>query len=216
MKTINRTVLCALFAVSASFASTTYTQSVPTSTSLSIPGTTHNLGCAQYGARIYDSNGVRQPGSAFTLTKNATTYTASFSFHHPFSGTVKLQGCFSPTSASTDFEATDSAGTITVCASCTDAAPAGREYASAWYVGTMAYTLTGNGDGQSGTAYVYLDPNTGHTVFGLTSSSGVGAASSGASVVYNSTGFPSGAVPLGIVTYSSSGFGSITDSRNFQ
>jgi hypothetical protein len=215
MKTLNRSVVCALLAVSASFATTTYTQQVSSATSVTIPGSVHNLGCLQYSVRVYDSNGVRQPATVFSASKDVSTFDASITFTSAFTGSVKLQGCFSLTSASTDFQVTGSAGSVTACAACTDAASAVRKYGSQWYAGTLSYTFTGNGDGQSGTAWVYLDPNTGHAIFALSSSSGVGVASAGGRVVYSATGFPSGAVPLATVAYSGSGFGTVTDYRSF-
>ena len=107
------------------------------------------------------------------------------------------------------------AGLVTVCAACTDASPAARIYGSQWYAQTITCTLTGNGDGQSGTVWVYLDPTSGHAIFGVSSASGVGSASPGARVAYGTTGFPAGAVPLATVAYTSSGFGTVTDYRSF-
>ena len=215
MKTLNQFVICALLAIPASFASTTYTQQVSNATSVTIPSSVHGLGCLQYSVRVYDSNGVRQPVSAFTATKDATTDDATVTFPSAFTGSVKLQGCFSLTSASTDFQVVGAPGLVTVCAACTDASPATRKYGSEWYAETIACTLTGNGDGQSGTAWVYLDPASGHAYFAVSSASGVGSASAGSRVVYGATGFPAGAVPLATVTYSGSGFGTVTDYRSF-
>jgi hypothetical protein len=215
MKIFNRSVVCALLAASVSLASTTYTQQVSNVTTVTIPGSVHHLGCLQYSIRGYDSNGVRQPSSAFSSTRDVTTYDATVSFPSSFTGSVKLQGCFSATSAATDFQVAASAGTITVCSSCTDPAYADRLYGTQRYAATIAYTLTSNSDGQSGTAWVYLDPATARTIFAVSSASGVGTASPGARVVYSATGFPDGAVPLATVAYTSSGFTTVTDYRSF-
>jgi hypothetical protein len=213
--TIYRAVMCALLAVSAGFATTTYTQSVSSVTSVTIPGTTHNLGCLRYSVLVYDSNGVRQPATAFTATRNASTFDATITFATFFTGTVKLQGCFNLTSASSDFQVTDSAGEITVCSACTDSAPADRKYSSQSYAETSVVNFIGNGDNASATVWVYLDSVSGHLIFGVSAASGIGSATAGGRVAYNVTGFPDGSVPLATVAYSSSGFGAVTDYRSF-
>lgn len=214
MKTMHRAVVCALLAVSAGFASTTYTQSVSSVTSVTIPGTTHNLGCQQYGIRVYDSNGVRQPTSAYTASINSSTFDATVTFGSSFTGTVKLQGCYSLTSASTDFQVTDSASEIMVCADCSDSAPAVRTYLGEWFADPGVVNFISNGDQTTATIWVYLDLFTGHVTFGVSAASGIGSPTSGGRVVYNATGFPDPSVPLATVAYSSV-FGTVTDERNF-
>jgi hypothetical protein len=213
-------MLAISFGASPAFADTVYTQSVTSVSGVTIPGTTHNLGCALFAVSVYDNSipAIRQSASAYSWSINQTTYDATVTFNNtPFSGTVYLTGCFSTSSGADDFLVARFAPSPThllMCFSCTYSSYADRTYMSKDYVSLQGFSASTNGDGQSGTVWVWIDSNTMQVVFGTSVSSG-GITSATGTVQYSVSGYPSsGVVPLGHSTFNTSGVFAIpTDDR---
>jgi len=209
----------ALLTAIGAVATTTYSQSVSAVTSVTITGGTHGLGCSTFGVRVYDNNGSRRNDLVSGWSISGFNYDVTVNFSTSFTGTVKLQGCYSYTSASTDFQVTISGDSQTVyfCAACTDSEPAVQNLTdntlrafnfAALGQATVTYAS------QSGTLYVWLDPATGFVGFGTTTSVGVNSpAGDGATLVHNISGYPSGVKPIARVGYVPWGFTSVTDDR---
>jgi len=202
------------------FGSTTYVQSINNQSSVTITGSTHNLGSDKFGVRVYDSNGVLKATDFFEYTINSSTYDVSITFDSSHTGEVKLTGNFaSDTSNVWDWKVTKTTGSgvdkAFVCGSCTDSDFARRTVSSKAYVALGMYTYTHNSSTAEGTLRVYLLDN--KLVFGLSgSSSQVDGSTSGAhaKVEYSVSSFPTGAVQLASVTYDAQNrLGTVTDLR---
>lgn len=224
MKTIMKTVMAGMLALAcnslAHAALTTYTQSYTGVTSVTIAGSTHGLGCSAYTVTPRDSGNVKLPTSYFSYTKDTSTYNVTVTFSGSFTGSVALQGCFSPTSASTDFEPTaPSSYTVNICSSCTTSAYAARSYTLSgswmkWYVATQSFSVDAINDATVGTARIWLDPVTTSLQVGVSGSSGgVYVVSNQGYVLYNVSAFPALCVPIATVPYNHGVFGTITDNR---
>jgi hypothetical protein len=192
-----------------------YTQSITSSTSsLTIPASSHGIYNTNLAIMVRDGSTVRATsGYSYSVDGN---YTISLTFSPAVtSGTVDVFGAFSTnTSASTDFQVvTGPAGNqVSACYYCTSSAPAVRTTGGFTYVGAVTTTVTLDA-GTSADVKVYLLDN--RTVFGLSISSGSAhCAGSPCRVDYGVSGYPSGSVHLGHVTYNGNGtFGSLTDDR---
>jgi hypothetical protein len=223
MNRIGISICIALLTISGLGASTTYSQSVTSVTSVTITGATHGLGCKTFGARFRDGSGISHSEYISSFPIDGSTYDVVVNFNQTVTGTVKLQGCYNAlTTASTDFQTTISADgqTIYVCASCTDAAAAVRKWAThdsttINWVGVETSQLPFVSFHPGGTVYVWLDPLTHLLVFGTSSGFGFGTPSGGGATLVYAVGYPSGSdyKALARVTFDSSGFLSVTDDR---
>ncbi len=213
----------------------TFSQSTTAVVDTIITGATHGLGCKNFGVRLYDNYGTRKNDQIDHWTIDATSYDAHVYFTStiPAGWSLKLQGCFSLTTASTDFETTISTDgqTAYMCAACTDSSPAVRNWATTNggpnfnFVGLQSTAVTFNTSGNvyADTLYIWLDPATGHPVVGYGDGNNAGRFSvtgNGASVVYEGGyGYPprSSVKPLARIAFSNNGttwlFSAITDDR---
>lgn len=212
--------------ITSSFAQlTTYNQSFTSVTGVNIAGTTHNLGCSAFTVTVRTPSGTKISTSGYTYTIDPATYDLAVSFGGTYTGEIYLQGCFSPTGASTDFQpVASSAGVLTICGSCTTSAYADRKYVNSdsyiiWIAGTQSWTLDALNNGTPGTAYIYADSITLHLMVALTTAGDAVylEGGNGSDYIYNATGYPASAVPIATVTFDGAGnFGTVTDTRAFQ
>lgn len=218
-------MLALLLAFLPAAASTTWTSASQTSiTSLTVSGSTHNLGSPHFGVRTYNTSGILQPTSGYTYTINQSTYDVTITWSpSAFSGTVKLTGVFNATTtAGTDFQpALDGfAGgvyhTVAVCQQCSDSVPAVRSVNGVGYVGLgNAYTTYGSG---TFTLRVYITPDDHKVIFASDQSPSNSNLTCGGGTVcdvrYSITAFPSNAFKIAHAT-ASGGYSSLVDDRGF-
>ncbi len=218
-------LLLAGLAVAPAVALTTYGPVTVTSqTFLSIPASTHQLGCSSDTAistAVYDNGGSIQPRSSRSVSVSSGN--VSISWSNAFTGTVKLVGCFTgDTSVSTDFDTTLHLTNtqLAVCHSCSanSGGYAQRTVSSVGYRAANEVTVTINSS-CTGTLYNWMDPDTQKVVFGFSSGIGSncvsGTSGSHHEVRYGVTGFPTGGVNLSHVAYSGGSFSSLVDDRPF-
>ncbi len=225
MNTIKRAVFLSLLAAASALATTTYTQSVTSVTTVTITGATHGLGCSTFGVSLSDNFGVRKSELiSGAPTINSSTYDVTVNFTTTFTGNVQLRGCFTAYStAATDFQATISADaqTLYVCAVCTDSAPAVRDWGGNNYAAVAAFQVSHTSGTGTGTLYVWLDPVTHLLNFGDSGTTGnILNPSAGSVLTTGVTGFPTGVKALAHVFYynrllpgPSGGFWTVVDDR---
>lgn len=215
-----RSLLPLALIASSAFGITSYTGSVSAVTSVTVPNSTHGLGSANFGVRVYDAGNVLQDTSTYSYSINSSTYAVTITWSSAFTGSYKLTGVFSAlTTASSDFATTvPNNYTVTVCASCTAGSPAVRNYGGLTYASVSSAGLTFGDGTANGTVYVFVDK--GLVVFGFSGSSFATACHpttsyGDAQIRYGASGFPAGTLPLAHVGYTSCSLGGATDDRPF-
>lgn len=177
-----------------------YSKAVTSVTSVSIPSSEHGLGCSgTLSIRVLDSSGNLLSRSSYTRSISNCTVNLTFSFS--FTGTVKLKGPYSVTSAYSDFEVTAEDGTsgteakMRVCSQCSSTSYAYRSDAGIME-SQRSWTFNGQGNGQTSTIRVFLEGNT--LVFASSTSSGgsCDAVNSDCEVRTFVSSFPSGVKQL--------------------
>lgn len=177
-------------------AATTYQAAVTSTTSHYIAQSTHGIACTgQYGVRVLDSSGNRYLN--FSISRDGSC-NVTFTWPNSFTGTVRLRGPFSPTAASTDFEASvwdgdeDTDAYVRICASCTT-----TNYAYRVGYGVMEasryFLFGGQGEGMNATVRAWI--NEGKLYFSTSTSAGgscIGGLENDCEVQTNVSSFPSG------------------------
>jgi hypothetical protein len=218
-------IFLALAAVCATaLGSTTYTQSITSSTSsLTITHAQHGFSSTGLSVNVIDGTNNLLPTTAFSYSINSSTYDVSMTFSPAISsGTVQIIGAFTAnTSASTDFlvsriaEGQPTVYKIAVCWYCTSSVQAIRTTGGKSYVLGYPVKFTYN-SGNLSHYYVYIQDNV--VVMGV-NAGGVSISCSGSSVngacrvdlgVYS---FPAGTVHLADGTFTNGAFDGPTDDR---
>ena len=205
-------------------ASSTYSTSVTSATSLTIYAATSGMTSRDYGVYLVDSNNVKRPTSEFSYTINGSTYDVSIAFDPAFTGTVKLKGLFTgaDTAHDYDFKLTVPGienGQIKVCDGCVDtgAGYAKRSYASKHYVSTtsasaivdLSYPGSCNGNG----VFAYVLDN--QLYFGSTHPSCLSSVVNAKVATLTIAAYPANSVHLGYVSTYYGSLTGLTDDRPF-
>jgi hypothetical protein len=192
-----------VMSLTASATGGTYNQSFTSVTGVTILGTTHSLGCSSFGVTVYAPVGTQVSKANYTYSVDATSFdtTINWSGLGSLSGSVTLQGCFSAGGATATWALTNPGLTsLVACGACAATAYADVFVGSINWTGLHADTLTSApGFGQNGTIYVWLDLNTQSVIWGVPTSTTAGWSASGGTLQVSTTGYPSGAVPLGTI-----------------
>jgi hypothetical protein len=139
-----------------------YTRSVTNATSTTITGAQHNMGSVNYAIGVFDSNGVRQSESNYTVSKDSITYNVTISWASAFTGSVKLVGAADNDTAGDDQfklqNGSNGTASIVICPSCTMSAWERKTWSSLSYVSSVTSEATdaAGGFGCNGTVYVYI------------------------------------------------------------
>jgi hypothetical protein len=176
----------------------TYSASFASVTTVTVPGTTHQLGTAKLIVEIYDNQNPTLLVEPDSIVINPTNFDVVVKFATPQSGTLLMSaaGAGGSTGAAMagqlgDFRVTRmSATTLTLGANCSPSTPCNTRLGGVVYSITQGATVTLSGG--TGTAYFYVDAagnlTVGHNLVlscspGCTASSGIAA-------------FPPNSIPL--------------------
>ncbi|MGA2594261.1 MAG: hypothetical protein ABSH32_30550 [Bryobacteraceae bacterium] len=207
----------AFLSAMSSFAITTWSGNYTAVTYASVTESTHGINSPYLGVRAVDSTGHKLTLSEVSWDINATTYEVDVTFTNSFTGTLYITGPW-PSGSSAPAGFMVSVGSdednLLVCAGCETTAVrrvwGGQPYSSDNY-GALNWPHTCNSGGGV-TVFVYISGN--GAVFGVDADSSQvpTLTATRATIAYNISGVPSGAVPLGSAV-NNCGFGSVTDLR---
>jgi hypothetical protein len=210
-------VLLALSAPHPARGASSYSTSVTSATSLTISAATSGMTSPYFGVYLIDSNNVKRPTSEFSGTIDQSTYSVSITFNPAFTGTVKLRGLFpgSDTAHSYDFRLTAySSDSLQVCDGCVDNSTgyAKRSYNGIHYVSTTSASVSLNC--ASGWYFAYILDN---QLYVAATNDDTSCMSNPVNLkmAFSSTGYPAGAVPLGIAKKANWDIWQYTDDRPF-
>jgi hypothetical protein len=190
-----------LLAISQLHASSSYSTSVTSASSLNITAATSGMTSSKFGVYLVDGSGVKRPTSEYSYGINASTYEVDITFSPAFTGTVKLKGLFAGADTTHDYDfkfTMADSGTLRVCDGCVDngSGYAKRSYASKHFVSTMASSADIEGCA-NGLYYAYILDN--QLWIATTSNIDSGCLTTPVNVklAYSSGGYPTGSVHLG-------------------
>jgi len=207
----------ALLSVMSSFAITTWSGNYTSVTYASVTASTHGINSPYLGVRAVDNTGHKLTLSEVSWEIDPDTYEVDVTFTNSFTGTLYISGPWpSTSSAPAGFKVSvgSDQDKLLVCAGCETNAVrrvwGGQAYSSATY-GALSWPHTCNAGGGV-TVYVYITGN--GVVFGVDAPSSQlpTLTATRATIAYNISAIPSGAVPLGSAV-NNCGFGSVTDLR---
>jgi len=197
----------------------TYTQHITGLTStLVIPASAWSPGTNDIGVAALDGLTNRLSLSVYSWSVDASTYDVTVHFNPAVrTGSVSLITYTALTTASTDWQVTQSGWTLTVCSACASGPAAVRANGgSTVYALPRSYVLTISSIGGGGSDVRAYIASNGFVTFGF---SGTYLASCVPASMCNVQGsvssYPGGSVSLGKASYTSSGYvgGSLTDDR---